>query len=430
MYTPTFEDFSVTRHELTLSNGVKVVLFERPKAPISMEILFLSGSQFDPEGKEGISHFTEHMTVAGTKKFPTKDRLAIFIENLGGGFRASTGLGVFKISLDVVEPEDFKQAVSLLNEMLNESLFDPKTIETERGSILRELSSKESAPGKYIWELSRNLFFQGSLCSRSTLGSKETIESITKDDLLRFYNDMLTSGRAVIVVSGGISIDSVVKILESSLTLRKSEKFRSSGLLPVIRDRSVLTKVYTTNDLINIDFGFRVCEGYHEDSIPMIFLGQILGGGRASRLTKKLRYEKGYVYYVDAGYNGSIDSGVFDIDTEVSKNNIQEVFNIITEELNNLVDKGVSEEELKLVKNRSIKSKKGTMQTSSSWISFHAYDELFENPKKTTLPEYLARVNSLTAEDVNRVCKKYLNKESWYLAMCGDIKEDEVTIDY
>ena len=395
-----------------------------------MEVLFLSGSQFDPIGKEGVSHFTEHMTVAGTKRFPTKDTLAIFVENLGGGFGASTGLSIFSISISIVDSEDLTQAVELLNEMLNESLFEPKTIETERGSILRELSSKESDPGKYLWELSRSLYYQDTDCARSTLGSKETIESITRDDLTKFYNDMLTTGRAVIVVSGGIDIDSVVSVLESTLTIRQSKKYRSFELLPTTRKIAVLIKEYTTNDLIHIDFGFRVCNRYHEDAIPMIFLGQILGGGRASRLTKLLRYEKGYVYGVSARYGGSPNAGIFDVNTKVSKKNLQEVFNIITEELSKLVEGGVSEEELEFVKNRSIKSKKGTMQTSASWVSFHAYDELYESDKKTTLPEYLAKVNVLTTDDIKRVSKKYLNKDSWYLAMCGDTKDNEVSINY
>jgi predicted Zn-dependent peptidase len=430
MLTPTFNDFNVTRHEAKLSNGVKVVLFERPKTPISMRVLFLSGSQFDPIGKEGVSHFTEHMAVAGTKRFPTKDSLAIFIENLGGGFGASTGLGVFNISISVVDPEDFKQAVELLNEILNEALFEPKIIETERGAILRELSSRESDPGKYLWELSRSLYFQDTKYARSTLGSKETIENITRDDLTNFYNSMLTTGRAVIVVSGGIDLDLVVSALESALKLRKSNRHRDFELLPTTRKISTVTKKYTTNDLIHLDFGFRVCDCYHDDAIPMIFLGQILGGGRASTLEKKLRYEKGYVYGVSAGYSGFANAGVFSVHTKVPKKYLQEVFNIVTEELSKLVEGGVSEEELEFVKNRSIKSKKGTMQTSGSWVAFHAYDELYDSDKKTTLPEYLAKVSALTTDDIIRVSKKYLNKNSWYLAMCGDISESEVNISY
>ena len=430
MYSPSFADFNVTLHQAVLSNGVKVVLFERPKSPVSMEMLFLSGSRFDPIGKEGLAHFTEHMTVAGTKRFPTKDGLAIFIENLGGGFGASTGLGTFHISIGVVDPEDFQQGAELLNEMISEALFESKSIETERGAILRELSSKESDPSSYIHELGRSLYFQGTDCARSTLGSQETIKSITREDLLNYYDEMLTSGRAVIIVSGGISLDSAVSVLESSLNVRKSERFKPLDALPISRKISVLTKEYKVNDLIHVDFGFRACDCYDEAAIPMIFLGQILGGGRASRLTKKLRYDKGYVYGVGAGYSGSANFGVFSVHTKASKKNLQEVFNIVTEELNELVENGVSEEELEFTKNRSIKSKKGTMQTSGSWISFHAYDELYGDPRKSTLPEYLAKVAALTTEDIKTAGRKFLNKNSWYLAMCGDIKEEEVVIGY
>lgn len=428
MVTPSFSDFNVTRREAKLPNDIRVIVFEKPKAPISMVMLFLSGSRFDPVGKEGLAHFTEHMVMAGTKRFPTKDALAVFIENLGGSFGASTGLETFSIQVNVVDPEDFQQAATMLNEIVSNAIFDSKTIETERGAILRELSSKEADPSSYIGELSRSLYLQGTLCARSGLGTRESIEGITREDLVNYYDKMLTSGRAVIVVSGGIGLEDVVATLNANLNMRKSEKVSSFEQLPTNRDISVRIKEYKTNDLVHVSFGFRVCDCYAEDAIPLRFLGQILGGGRASRLTKKLRYEKGYVYHVDAGYSGASDFGVFGIHTKVLKKNIQEVFNIITNELTHLVDNGVSEEELEFTKNRSIKSKKATMQTSGSWVNFHIYDELFERGINNTLPEYLAAVAAITTKDILSVSKKYLVKDSWYLTMCGDIKEDEVTI--
>jgi predicted Zn-dependent peptidase len=287
---------------------------------------------------------------------------------------------------------------------------------------------KESDPASYIHVLSRSLYFQDTLCARPTLGSRETIEGITKDDLISYHNKMLTSGRAVIVISGGISLNTAVSTLESTLKIRESERFKPLDCLPKYRKTSILTREYKANDLIHLALGFRACDCFSEDAIPLIFLGNILGGGMASRLRKKLRSDTGYVYGVAAGYGGSVDRGVFSVHTRTAKKHLQEVLSMITDELETIVTNGVFGEELEFTKNRSIKSKKGTMQTSGSWVGFHDYDELIDDPRKTTLPEY--QVAALTTDDIKRVSKRYLTKNSWYLAMCGDIREDEVTINY
>ena len=65
------EDFGVERQETILSNGVKLILFNRKGMPVNIRVSFLAGSRFDQIGKEGSAHFLEHMLVAGTKNFPT-----------------------------------------------------------------------------------------------------------------------------------------------------------------------------------------------------------------------------------------------------------------------------------------------------------------------------------------------------------------------
>lgn len=427
---PSFSDFNITKHSAVLSNEVRVTLFERPKTPITIQLDFLSGSRFDPVGKEGLAHFTEHMVAVGTKKFPSSDVMATFIGGLGGSYNASTGLDTFSIFVSLVEPEDFPQAVTLINEMVNSPLFDLKTIETERGSILRELGMKESSPEDYLSVVRRSLFLQDTLCSRPTLGSRETIEAITKKEIVSYYDTMLTSGRAGITICGGISMDEVVKGLESGLVMRKSSRFVIKEALPIIRNRVIEIKRYTTNDQLNIDFGFRACPMYTEDEVPLALIGNIMGDGFASALYKKLRFEKGLVYYVSAGYGGSVDRGSFSVTTGISKKNLQEVLDIICGEFERATLGKIAAEELEFFKTRRIKSQKRIMQTSGSWVDFHAYDELIGNKKRLSLPEFLKKVSEVTLDDITRVSKKCLTKGSWYLAVCGDIEEKDIVVHY
>lgn len=428
--TPSFSDFNVIKHSAVLSNGVRVTLFERPKTPITVQLSFLSGSRFDPVGKEGLAHFTEHMVTAGTKKFPSSDVMASFIQGLGGSYNASTGIDVFRIYVSLVESEDFPKAVDLINEIINYPLFNSKIVETERGAVLRELDRREANPNVSLQDISHKLFLQNTLCGRFMGGYKETVELITKEDIVSYYNAMLTSGRAGITIGGGIGMDEVMKGLESGLIMHRSDRFVVGDTLPVIRNKAVEIKRYTTNDQLNINFGFRVCARYTEDEIPLILLGNIMGGGFASALYKKLRFEKGLVYTVGAGYGGSIDRGSFTVTTEISKKNLPEVLDIIGGEFERAVFGKITSSELDFFKTRKIKSQKRVMETSDSWVGFHAYDELFGNEKRLSLPEFLEKVNQVTLDDITRVSKKYLAKDSWYLAVCGDIEEKDIVVHY
>ncbi|PIR26201.1 MAG: hypothetical protein COV41_02010, partial [Candidatus Brennerbacteria bacterium CG11_big_fil_rev_8_21_14_0_20_43_10] len=80
-----------------------------------------------------------------------------------------------------------------------------------------------------------------------------------------------------------------------------------------------------------------------------------------------------------------------------------------------------------LAKNKLIKSRRMKMQTSDSWVAFHADEELFRS-QPWTLTDFVAEIESVTFQDVQRVAQIYFGKDKWYLAMCGDIANDEVEI--
>ena len=428
--TPSFSDFNVTKHTKTLSNGVNVTLFERPKTPITIEIAFLSGSRFDPVGKEGLAHFTEHMVCSGTTNFPSGDYIAEMIGGMGGNFNASTSLDRFRIYIDFSEVEDFSKVVFLLKDLLNNPLFDSTNFENERNAIIREFSKKESNPGSQIKVLSRELLYQDTPCSRPTLGTLVSIKSITLEDVISYFTNMLTTGRASIIISGGISIDNVVKYLEEDLNIRSSEKFEITENLPIIRNKTISIKPYTTNDQLNIEFGFRACPKYIGEDAPLILLRAIMGSGFSSALYKKLRLEKGLVYSLKTAYEGHVDSADFTVNTEIAKNNLNQVLGIITEEFNRTLKGEITNKELDLFKRMKINAQKIDMQTSASWVSFHSYNELIGNENKMDLPDFLKEISLVTLEDITKVSNKYLTKNSWYLAICGDVEQKDIILNY
>lgn len=418
----TLKDFNVTRETTTLSNGCNVTLFKRPKSPVYMMFSIILGSRFDPVGKEGLAHFFEHMLVSGTKKFPTKDSLAGYIEDLGGSVGASTGVDVLSIRLSLGDPKDIEAGVSLLSEILSNSIFDDKTIENERSAILRELESAKANPTKTMYEIKRRLLYQGTEVGRSTLGSVETINNINKSDLLDYFNNKITASLSDVTVSGDLDIKKLKSLFEKYLPLQKGTKFLFEENLPKIRDK-VADYEYFNNDSMKTLMGFRTENIFHEDSISLDVLSNILTGGRTGSLKKKLRYEKGLVYSVNSHHESSFNFGSIHIDCPISKDKLQEVLDTICLELRRISEKGPTPEELQLVKNRVLKSINIRMQTSENWVWFHYYQNMFFSEKVWTLEDYLSSFDSITIENVRKVAEKYFTKDNWYLAFAGPVDE-------
>ena len=423
----TLSDLGTQFRHTTLSNGTRVVVFERPCMPVYLRACFLSGSRFDISGKDGTAHFLEHMLVAGTKKFPSKDKLAAYIEQCGGVFGASTSLDFVNINTGIGDPADLDKAFEVFHEILFESSFDEKAIKNERGSILSELRDHLSNPGSMIWDVAGRLIFQDTSLAKPTLGSRETIEAIARKDVIDFFHNNMTADRMILVASGGVTLEGVTERAERLLILQSSQKIISDKQLPIIRKRTTDIEQFAGKEQIHMVLGFRTVPAHHKDGFALDVIAEALGGGRASALTKELRYKRGFVYGVSAIQRDFSDAGAFIIKTSCSKKKLQEVLDIISGILARVGTDGLSEDELIFAKEKIIKSKRMELQSSASWVNFHAYQQLLSS-EPWTLIDYLNNISLVTQNSTKEIAKKYLDTNKWYLAMCGDISDNEVSV--
>ena len=369
------------------------------------------------------------MIVAGSKAFPTKDKLAIYIESRGGEFGAYTGVDTLGINVTVAEASDLPYAITTLKEILLEGLFNSKTVETERGSILKEIGDKESSPSSYLYELWPALIYNNYASGRSVLGSRETVSSITRDELLDYYTSAFTPKRVVYVACGDAGIDELEGAFNASLLLKESPHSITEPLLQRQTGSNTAFKFYEGSQTHMI-LGFETVRAFDKDEIPLHIIGEIIGGGRAASLTRKLRYEKGLVYGVSAGFSGYTDAGDFGVKTSTDGKNLQEVVDVTAEELERVGSGSLTQEEVDFAKTRLIKSAKIRMQTARSWVDFHAYGELLSGGGVYKLSDWIDAVEKLTLEDINSVGALHFKPDILKMALCGNVDPSKITISY
>lgn len=418
-------DLNLSLETVKLKNGIKIINFRRSGAPLAIRCLFFAGSRFD--NIEGTSHFLEHLLVAGTKKYPTKDKLATFVENNGGIIDAVTGMDTLDIDLSLGDPQDISVASEALNEAIFNPIFNDKTIENERGSIFRELSNKKSNPTRAIGNVNRRLFFQNTVLDRTTLGTEDSIKSIKKENLLNHYRQNILSGQMVLVTSGNISIDILEKEFKFLGAIKFIPKIPKEDL-DINQQKRVLIEKFNQNDQITFSYAFRVGNIFDTLNPALTILLQALADFRSSKLITRLRYENGLIYGIVSWHDQLFDGGIWGFQTSTSKSNFQKVINIIESEFVKLKSDGLTDSELEFVKNKIIKSGQLHLQTSESIVNFHAYKQFIENSVPWTIEDFTKNLENVDNKLILNTVNKYLTPKKSYLAICGDIDEKEITL--
>jgi len=413
------QKFGVKMYSKTLKNGVPVFLFKRTGMPIYLRATFFSGSRFD--SIPGISHFLEHMLLAGSEKFPTKNLLAEHIQKVGGDFGASANNDTLQLNVEIPEASDIDIGIEILSECLTKSIFSNEMIETERGAVISELNSKKSNPEKYIFEVQRRIALQGTSAARSTLGNLDSINKIQKDDLISYKNKYITSGRVCFIASGDITMEELVPKLES-INLISEKRFVIKDKLPVIKESMVDTEYYPGVNHLQVSLSLRTDINDYKEFCALRVLSNILGGGRGSRLITSLRYEKGLVYNVSSNSYDGPDWGILRINLSCDSEKLELVKEVIFKEFTKMIDANITETELANAKSRVSKGSIRHFQTSESWVNFHEKDALFNQSSIHTTEDYLQTINDLELKDIQNVIKKYLHEENYYTAICGDYK--------
>src|SRR3989344_1097828 len=421
----TFQNFGVEFEKRTLKNGSSLFLFRKSGAPLYIRASVNAGTRWN--NIPGTAHFVEHMIIAGSKKFPSKNLLVEEIEKVGGEISASTNFDTISVNAQVAEKNDLSIAIDILNEMLCNSLFDPSVIENERGAILSELRSKKSNPNRYVFDLFSSLVFQNTYMKYPTLGNEESNRQIDISAIKNFYSDYFSPERITYIACGDIEIDKLENSLENSIKFNTSIRNSLPPIPETIRERRIDVE-YFENKETHFKFGFRVDTSLLKEKVALFIIGDLLAVGRASILATELRYKRGLVYTVYGSTQFFSGVGSLSISTSCSEEKTQQTIDIICEDLDKIYKNGINEESLNFSKRKILKSKFIEMQTASSWVNVN--DQYLNNlaVEKSNIIDLMNIVENITSQEVNQIFRKYIKPGSSYLAVCGKNSADSLNL--
>jgi len=190
----------------TLANGLKVLLVSDPrtdKAAAALDVNVGSGS--DPEGRNGLAHFLEHMLFLGTEKYPEPGGYQRFINAHGGQDNAFTSFDHTRFFFDI-DKAYLEPALDRFAQFFVTPLFTARYVTRERQVVHSEYRARRNSEGRRIYAAERQAFNPAHPASRFAIGNDTTLADRTehnvRDDLIAFYRSHYSADLMALTVLG------------------------------------------------------------------------------------------------------------------------------------------------------------------------------------------------------------------------------------
>ena len=406
----------------TLGNGLRIVTSTMTHTQsVSLCIFIGTGSRYESSQLAGVSHFIEHLCFKGTERRPTSREISETVEGVGGIINGSTDRELTTYWAKIALPH-FPITLDLLSDMLRGSLFDPSEIEKERLVILEELNMSRDYPNSRLDAIIDEMLWPNHPLGRDVGGTKESVQGITREEMLDYMAHQYIPSNAVISVAGNLShqevVDSVAPLWDdwptnTPLTYPPAVDGQSS---PEFRLE------HRKTDQAHLCIALGGLSATHPDRYVLDILSTILGEGMSSRLFLEIRERLGLAYDVHSMVNHLRDSGAFFVYSGVDPQKSNQAIETMLTEMGRLRDR-VASEELTKAKEMSKGRLMLRMEDTRAVAGWIGTQELHLG-KMRSPEEVLSLVDAVTLEDIQRVAQTLLVTEKLNLAIVGPYRSN------
>jgi len=389
---------------------------------VSLVFFIAAGPRYETDSEAGISHFIEHLCFKGTEKRRSSKEISEAIEGVGGIINGGTDKELTTFWCRVTS-EHFLLALDVLIDLLRGSRFDASDIDRERQIIIEEINMSLDSPRQRVSMLIDEIMWPGQPLGRDIAGSKETVASITRKQMLDFFSKNYLPNTTVVAVAGDIEQKRVYDTISRALVDWKPSEISAGFPNRGNQETARLNIEFRETEQANLCLGVPGLSFFHPDRYAVDLLSIILGEGMSSRLFIEIREQQGLAYDIHSYADHFADSGAVIIHAGVDPGRTEDAIKAIIDQIAKLKEK-ISQDELKkaqeIAKGRLLLS----LESSRNVAAWLGVQELLLNHILTT-DEVISQVEAVTAEDLKRVAQQLLISEKLNLAIVGPVKDED-----
>jgi len=413
-----------------LDNGLVILVSENHKVPlVSLNAFVLAGQDQNPPEKPGLAAFTARMLDEGTENYDYA-KMAELLEGVGGALSIFSQRELSGVNMQL-KTEDLNLGFELLAEMLCRPVFPGDRLELEKEKVLNHLRSMQDDPQTVAGNAFNRLIYAGTPLQYPALGLQESVGQLSVPDLRSFHLRRYSPASTLIVLAGDVSAKAARECIEARFGGWKTPDYEHA-VLPEIRKQQapiVETKIVDKEQL-HILLGHLGVKRKNPDFPVLQVLDVILGSGPGftSRIPRRLRDEQGLAYttYSDISGSSGIYPGRFSAYICTSPENREIALQGLIGEIRNLVEEGITDEELETAQDYLTGSFVFDVQSNAMVARFLLSVELFDLGMDY-LERYPDMIRSVTREDVERVARLYLDTVNYTTVIVGPSYPDSKT---
>jgi zinc protease len=402
-----------------LDNGLTLLTVERHNLPmVKVAVGLNAGSLMEPAEKSGLANLTASLLTEGTQSRTSRE-ISEAIEFVGGSIGASGGTDYSTVSLSILK-KDVDLGFDLLADIILHPSFPEDELIKKRERIKASLKAREEDPAFVATKAFKKAVFGDHPYGRLVSGSDETLDAISRDDVVNFHESYYVPNSSIMAVVGDISAAEVTVLLKRYFSAWHAQNVEKNELmLPKTKERKIIT---VDKDLTQatIELGHLGVSRDNPDYYALSVMNYILGGGGfSSRLMLNIREEKGLVYDIHSFFAAEKYGGRFQVGLQTKNESANIAIREVLNEIRRIKTEPVTDSELSDAKSFLTGSFPMRIETSSRIAGFLVAVEYYDLGVNY-IDNYPVYINSISKEDVLRVAKKYLDDVNFTLVVVAD----------
>jgi zinc protease len=405
-----------------LDNGMVLLTSEQRSLPIvSIQLLIDGGARYDAPKQEGVANLTAKLLTYGTQR-RTAVQISETLDFIGANLSTDCGNDLASVSMTVLK-KDLATGLELLAEVLTSANFPADEVERQKHSVMALLLAREEDPGYIAQRKFAELLYPGSPYGRPPEGSATSVQTIEQKNLRDFYERHYRPNRAIMAVVGDVSQIEITQAIGRAFRAWNRGQPRGAPPVPGQIGSAQTSRINKDLTQANIVMGHEGVPRSNPDYYAVQVMNYILGGGDfSSRLMESIRNERGLAYSVYSYFAAEKSHGSFALVMQTKNETAQEAIRIGNEEIRRMREQRVGAEELNDAKNYLTGSFPLRLDTNQKVAAFLAQVEYFQ--LGLDYPErYPDLINKVTAEEVQRVARRYLHPEKLITVVVGALKK-------
>lgn len=413
---------SVTRH--IFENGLTLLVEPMSQVhSVAIGVFVRRGSRHESDAERGLAHFIEHLVFKGTAS-RSAEQIAMDVDAMGGHMDAFTSKEYAAFHLRVLDTHVDRSA-EILSDILVNPRFDKSDLVKEKTVILEEFAMVDDTPDDIVGEMFAGKLWPAHPIGRPILGTRTALRGYNQSDVRKFFRKVYVPSNLVLSIAGRISEKRAIELATRLFSGIPGRPAHTRMVRPRAH-HGLIRKHKKTLAQTHLCLGALGPSSTDVNRFTGHVLGTVLGGSISSRLFQNVREKRGLVYSISAGLSGFMDTGSFTVYAATSKDRVDLVLSLITDEVKRLVDEAVPEDELQRARDNLKGGLMLSLEGSGSRMGNLARNEIYF--QRTISPdETLKSIDAVTSEEVTKLARKIFSRQLT-LAVIGNLKDARLRI--